>query len=711
MSTRHVITGQQSIRPERPLTLDAIADAARAYSPDPLPDLVDHSVGGAVWLYRRTDFELAKLHHLVARGFAANRFVHYAANYGRPASTVEFQTALLLGAHEVTVRCNGALEVWIDDNLIQSFPAGAEPSVLDLSGGTLTLRVSASVGQPAALSVHGLSGSEGQDWRARKNRTSSWEPVLPRAGGETPPHLDELPTTALTPRRAGEVFALDAPVLGHVRISSAERPEISSGESVAEAQAPSEVLESRHDLVPAGDRQWSTRHQLGVRFVGVRSADSISVEVDAVTAPVRTRGAFVCSDERLNRIWGTSAYTLRLCVVGLMVDGIKRDRMPWAGDHALSTLANAYAFANDEVARDSIVALGSPTHGYVNGIADYSLWWVINTGYYVRYFGDLEHVRREASHLDGFLTALAVYADDAGFYRPVQQEDGFADASHGSVFLDWGVEVQAEGILVPLQILWYWALRTAAELLERAQHPGADRWRSLSERLRASLRGRGWSEEAGAWREYLDGAVTDAPHAHALGILSGLTDPLHHETAAQVLLRTPRTGTPFMTSFVLRALIAAGHETDAVSRLAAAWGGMLDAGARTFWEEFPESGEADTEMYGRPFGKSLCHAWSAGPAAMLPEAVLGLRPLDDGWREFTVKPQLGDLEWAAASVPTPHGFILVEADQHIVRVTVPVGAVADLAGEKVHGPITVEVPAPPTASTINDQQGTIPLTV
>jgi hypothetical protein len=30
-----------------------------------------------------------------------------------------------------------------------------------------------------------------------------------------------------------------------------------------------------------------------------------------------------------------------MCMQGLMTDGIKRDRMPWAGDQALSTLCNA----------------------------------------------------------------------------------------------------------------------------------------------------------------------------------------------------------------------------------------------------------------------------------------------------------------------------------------------------------------------------------
>ena len=105
---------------------------------------------------------------------------------------------------------------------------------------------------------------------------------------------------------------------------------------------------------------------------------STSVAVQASVPAVDRPGAFACSDDRLTRIWASAQYTLRLCMQGLMIDGIKRDRMPWAGDQALSTLANAFALGDGGIVADGLVALGRPDHGYVNGIADYSLWWVVN---------------------------------------------------------------------------------------------------------------------------------------------------------------------------------------------------------------------------------------------------------------------------------------------------------------------------------------------
>jgi hypothetical protein len=53
--------------------------------------------------------------------------------------------------------------------------------------------------------------------------------------------------------------------------------------------------------------------------------------------------------------------------------------------------------------------------------------------------------------------------------------------------------------------------------------------------------------------------------------------------------------------------------------------------------------------------------------------VLGVRPLSDGWATFTVEPQLGDLEWASATVPTPHGPITVTSNADGTLVDVPAG--------------------------------------
>ena len=70
------------------------------------------------------------------------------------------------------------------------------------------------------------------------------------------------------------------------------------------------------------------------------------------------------------------------------------------------------------------------------------------------------------------------------------------------------------------------------------------------------------------------------------------------------------------------------------------WGGMLALGADTFWEEYdPQKPlEQQYEMYGDPFGKSMCHAWSASPIYLIGKYFLGLRISPETEEGYEIRP-------------------------------------------------------------------------
>ncbi|HSC36975.1 MAG TPA: alpha-L-rhamnosidase C-terminal domain-containing protein, partial [Chitinophagaceae bacterium] len=72
--------------------------------------------------------------------------------------------------------------------------------------------------------------------------------------------------------------------------------------------------------------------------------------------------------------------------------------------------------------------------------------------------------------------------------------------------------------------------------------------------------------------------------------------------------------------------------------------------------------------YGRPFGKSLCHAWGASPIYLLGRYYLGIEPTAPGYREYTVTPATGGLQWIQGSVPTPQGDIKLYCDTKKITV-------------------------------------------
>ena len=129
--------------------------------------------------------------------------------------------------------------------------------------------------------------------------------------------------------------------------------------------------------------------------------------------------------------------------------------------------------------------------------------------------------------------------------------------------------------------------------------------------------------------------------------------------------------------------MAKAGETDAaLDFVRQYWGGMLDVGATTFWEDFDldwmkgagridelvPAGKKDIHGdYGAycyvGFRHSLCHGWASGPTAWLSQTVLGVTPLEPGCAKVRIVPQLGSLEWAEGTYPTPRGPIKVRHER------------------------------------------------
>lgn len=651
-----------------------------------LPRLV-HEPGdlarGALWWYPDDEYELATLQRIISEGFAANRWVDYALNAGTPGTRARFRRGIERGA--LTVRATGAISATLDG---RSLPFASEITIdVGDSGGLLELLVETTEGAPPAVSDN---AGDGVAWEFSLDG-ERWRPAHPRRSRALPPHLEHEPALAIDLTRDDALWATPIPLLGRVVIESITRPAIRAGESRDEALA-SDTTETRHDVTERSPGVWESVHELAVRWLRVEHATPTVVRIEASLRPGELRGAFVSSDDDLNRIWAMSALTVRLCMQRLTIDGIKRDRMPWIGDQALAVSANAYTWADAEIVRDSLTALGRPRNGYVNGIVDYSLWWVIAHRFNQRFFSDDGMLRRGAGDIDDFMAKLGADAGQDGVLRPSSDPDQFEPALPSGVFLDWNVEVDPDRESTALQVLWFWAQRTAADLLGGIGHPRARFWSERAENTAKTLRERALDEATGLWLPYLasgdEGAVPGdgAEYPNFLSVLAGL-DGASSE-AVRELLRTPLSGTPFMQSFALQARALLGEAEDAVDVIRSRWGAMLAHGAQTCWEEFGDTG-SPWEMYGRRFGKSLAHGWSAGPAALLPELVLGIRPQDAGWRTFTLEPALGSLDWACAVVPTLHGDIVVQADAEGTQVDVPVRTTLVTPSARFTGPVTV----------------------
>ena len=125
-----------------------------------------------------------------------------------------------------------------------------------------------------------------------------------------------------------------------------------------------------------------------------------------------------------------------------------------------------------------------------------------------------------------------------------------------------------------------------------------------------------------------------------------------------------------------------GDVVGALRDLRSYWGGMLQMGATSFWEDFdlkwmenagrinevvPEGKKDIHGDYGafcyEKFRHSLCHGWSSGPVPYAARHILGITILEPGCKKLSIVPHLGDLAYARGTYPTPLGVVTVSHEK------------------------------------------------
>ncbi|MFX0557816.1 alpha-L-rhamnosidase C-terminal domain-containing protein [Maribacter sp. CXY002] len=644
------------------------------------------------WIYGSAELEAYRLQLLMARKDSAKLEVGYPGIYHKPYNSGEFMIRLdePKPLDKVTFRTNGFGTIFINEKMVDTIKQSNEDQSLswNLTETIQNIRFSITTKEdiPALRIAEGPLNTANKDWRW-KATDSIWTHVtaFPMNSENIPPHaLEESSITVMPDDKSNGLFDFGKELFGYVHIESGQKPRMVIGESKTEAlDIDNTVIEQTQELVKIGENKWRSKVSLAFRYVHVPNTEAVKVTCEAIFNSAKYQGAFACSDSLLTKIWMNSAYTLRLNMHDFLLDGMKRDRLPWTGDMAMSMLVNSYTFYDAELVRRSLVALGRAgiKEKDINGIVDYSVWWIIAQNQFQHYYGDEDHLKKEWARIEETLKVLESRTDEDGFIH-VEKDDW--------LFIDW---VDQEK-WTALQIMWWWAQKSAVELAERmGDAKTANYWTSTSEQLKINLEKVAWDEEKNVWLSGRNTIGDYTRHPNFLAVVTGIT-PLNKTKGIEKLLEDDTTrpvGTPYMAGFEMMALAKMGNIDYALNRISKYWGGMISKGATSFWEAYDEK-QNDPEQYsfyGRPYAKSLNHAWSAGPAAILPSQIFGLKPLEDGWKKFTLKPNLGSLKWASASVPTTYGNITIDIDGDMMYLKIPKGIQVLWKDKLIEGPISL----------------------
>jgi hypothetical protein len=324
----------------------------------------------------------------------------------------------------------------------------------------------------------------------------------------------------------------------------------------------------------------------------------------------------------LRQIDRVSIATLRDCMQTVFEDGPKRDRRLWIGDLRLQALTNYATFRNNHLVKRCLYLFAAfpredgllpacvfedpePHRGH-EYIIDYAALYAAAVLDYGKATGDWNTAVDLWPVVRKQMDLLSAYVGSDGI---------FVAPARSWVFIDWS---DALDRAAAMQGVFVYALRQAVDLARHCDAPGeAAKYQQLIARMTTAARGAfydssrqvfvsgpkrqvSWASQA--WMA-LSGIATSAEAAQALRTATAQSDAV-------------RPGAPYLYHYVAEAMLGCGMKLEARQLVETYWGGMVKAGADTFWEVYDPS-NADLSPYGSVLVNSYCHAWSCTPAYLL----------------------------------------------------------------------------------------------
>jgi alpha-L-rhamnosidase len=438
---------------------------------------------------------------------------------------------------------------------------------------------------------------------------------------------------------------------------------------------------------------------------GTVTLTSASVEFTPfLGTPSTYAGYFLSGSDLLNRIWYAGTYTANLvqAVPGtpgyiptapddlpVILDGAKRDRAVWAGDLNVTgrTLLDAFGQTGGAYARGSLTVIGDypatvaalfapatgvpqtpgPMPGFCPGpsnrdcyfySATYSMDFVLGLYDYYLYSGDVAFAQQEWPLVQRELAWENQQVDSSGLFS-TNQADG----------ADWNVNAHSGDYAAP-SVLHYESLLAGAALAGAVGDPAsAQTYRGEAAAEKAAINDKLWDQSLGAYDASTTARGFLVQDANAWAVLSGVASP----TQSKLILANLANGlsgahgmmnvasnapsdygqivSPYIGSYALWADYQGGRPDLGLSLMQTEWGWMVDHDpGGTIWEKIQSDGKPSSF-------DSAAHGWGTGANAALSQYVLGVQPVEPGFRSWRVQPEPCGLSWAQGKVPTPYGAI------------------------------------------------------
>ncbi len=314
-----------------------------------------------------------------------------------------------------------------------------------------------------------------------------------------------------------------------------------------------------------------------------------------------------------------SQVTLRDCMQTVFEDGPRRDRRLWLGDLRLQALANYCTFKDYDLVKRCLYLFAalpredgslpacifekpklSPASDY---IVDYDALFGPTVYDYTLASGDHETAFELWPTVLGSMKMALAHLDENGRFN--------SDATAAWKFLDWSDGLETDAGMHGLVLFCCKEINKLAALISKPV-PFAN---IVSKMTAAALCF--YDESRGVFVSGPNRQISWSSQAW-LGLAGAMNSQscLKAITAAMTDPKAMKPLTPYAYHHVAEALARNGGEQQCLKLMTEYWGGMVKAGADTFWECF-DAEDSRKSPYGDCHNNSYCHAWSCTPSYLL----------------------------------------------------------------------------------------------
>jgi alpha-L-rhamnosidase len=618
----------------------------------------------AKWIWYPGDFELELANKCMTRRYERDAPIPPFWRLDRAYANVRFSKSFqLTKPNDIKIKAEGKFNLMLNDKFIYDFNG-----VLSLKPGDYRLVVS--VYNEAGLPCLYLESEElvsDESWEVSCGDYEFLQAATDKlvTDDSTPNYVrlatENITAVAVLRKDHALIYDFGQEIMAYPSFSGIEGSgeiRLYYGESLEEA-GDFEHCETLDVLTITAEKDYQAPIARAFRYLAVvTDVKYENLSALAEYLPLSFCSSFTCSDPLLNQIYQVSLRTLHLNMREFMLDGIKRDRWLWSGDAYQSYLMDYYSFFEIDVIKRTMLALfgKTPVRAHINHIMDYSFYWILGFDDYYRHTGDRAFIESNFPKIREMLDYCLARTNANGLMEGLPGD---------WVFVDWA-DLDNTGEVAFEQMLLYLALDCFIKLAELL---GKDEIAAQYSPLKVSVLeklGKFWDEERGAYiysykNGKADGVITK--HANMLAVLFAIADSRRKELIKEKVLLNPQIPpitTPYMRFYELAALCESGEYDYVLNEIRNYWGGMLAEGVTTFWEtyDYNQKGAEKYAMYGRKYGKSLCHAWGASPLYLIGKYFVGLTP-GRTESEFILRPRLSTLEWFRAELPLAKGKLQI----------------------------------------------------